>query len=234
MNPCSKPAALLALSLMAVAAQASTSFVSVDSARTWLGYAAYFDLPSQGGNYRFAEFFEAARTAELPGGFAGNVATLAPNRRGAFVGDTGNPFFNDWWVSDGNGGFTTNKYVLNQFYVQDDSLAGSTVHFSGQVLANSLAPGYTAYAFIVETTGEFYALVAKTRRLLTSAGSFQLSADTTAGNHLAYGIEVWGPGAPDASLGSLGSVSISAVPEPSAMLLMALGVLALLARRRSR
>lgn len=233
MNASAKLAALLALSWFAAGALAITSPVGVDPGRTWLAYAAYFKLPAQGGDFVFSEYF-GEDTAQLQGGFTGDVATLAPNRRGVHVVDTGNPFFDFWWAPDGNGGYTANMSALSQFYAQDDSLAGTTVQFSGQVLSNSLAAPHTANAIVVETVGENYALVGRSQVPLVAGQAFQVSRDIAAGHHVGYGIEVWGPASPDASLGSLGSVSVIMVPEPSAMLLMSLGVLGLMAAQRRR
>jgi len=232
MTHCLKSASLLAFAALLPAAHAATLDVFVDPAQTWWGYVAVFDLPGDGGALRLSEFY-GADTARLPGGFAGPVASLAPSRIGVFEGDTQNPYFGDWWKADGNGGYSANKIVEGYLYVQDDSLAGNTVRFSGRVLSNTLTGPYTAYAVIADTVGDNYAGYAQARSTPLVAGeTFTVSLDVALGHHVGYGIVVSGPGSPDASLGSLGAVAVSAVPEPSTWLLMAIGGFGLAALRR--
>lgn len=231
MKHCLKSASLLAFAALLPAAHAATVDVFVDPAQAWWGYAAVYDLPADGGAFKFSEFY-AADTAKLPGGFAGPVAWLAPSRIGVFQGDTQNQYFDFWWKADGNGGYSANKTVENQLYVQNDSLAGHTVHFSGRALTDTLTGPYTGYAFITETFGDYYALTAHQRTPLVAGENFSVSLALAPGHHVAYGIMVSGPSSPDASLGTLGAVSVSAVPEPSTWLLMAIGGFGLIALRR--
>lgn len=228
-----KSAALIAFAAGAPGAHAASADVSVDPAQTWFGYTAVFDLPADGGAFRFSEF-HGADTAKLPGGFSGPVAWLEPSRMGVFQGDTANPFFDFWWKADGSGGYGANKTVLNQLYVQDDSLAGNTVRFSGRALADTLTGPYTAFAFIADTVGDDYTLHARQTVPLVAGEAFSVSLEVAPDHHVGYGIELFGPASPDASLGSLGAVAVSAVPEPSTWLLMAMGGFGLIALRRRR
>ena len=162
MKHCLKSASLFAFAALFPAAHAATLDVFVDPAQTWWGYAAVYDLPADGGGFKFSEFYEAD-TAKLPGAFAGPVAWLAPSRIGVFQGDTQNPHFSFWWKADASGGYSANKIVENQLYVQNDSLAGNTLRFSGRTLTDTLTRPYTAYAFIAETLGDYYELTARQR-----------------------------------------------------------------------
>lgn len=53
--------------------------------------------------------------------------------------DTVHPFFSFWWAPDGVGGFAPNETVQDGFYIQDDTLAGNDIAFSGFAVANTLS-----------------------------------------------------------------------------------------------
>ena len=65
-----------------------------------------------------------------------------------------------------------------------------------------------------------------------TAGAFSLSLTVAAGHHVAYGIELVGPNARASDLAGLGVVQVSAVPEPATALLLSVGVIGLMLRRR--
>ena len=120
------------------AAQAQIE-VKVDTTKPWQGYMNVFNLPDYSGGYLWGSAWGAA---DLSASFSGvDTLTLAPNSNTYAPGDT-------YWVNpDGTG----NKFMEANFYVQDESLRGQTVTFSGIVLSNSLvggASGHLTRAFV--------------------------------------------------------------------------------------
>lgn len=195
--------------------------VYVDPSQAWIGYMSVSDLPSDGGAY---EFGSAWGTADLPATFnapANTSLTLSPNVNTYNATDT-------YWVKpDGSG----NKICAASFYVQDDTLAGNTVNFSGTVTSYSLVSPYTSIAFIKEFTSS-YALINSQTYDLSAGGNFSINLATTAGDHIQYGFQTTGPDANPATVASLGSVVIQAVPEPASLALLALGLPLFFIRRR--
>ena len=239
----SKPAyALFVPVLLAGAAQAGTVNVGVDVTQTWLSYADVFELPAVPGADRgafvYGQFYYSGFYAVPPGTVAGNLVQLRPNTTLATADtDTANPFFSFWWTSDGVGGYAPNKIVQDGFYIQDDTLAGNDIAFSGFVVANTLSAPYgaSARAYVVDTFGPGYDFIAVQYTPLVAGQAFSVNLTVPAGHHAAYGIEVVGPNAHASALNSLGAVQVTAIPEPSRAALVLAGLLALgirLQRRR--
>lgn len=228
-------AASLAVAL--ASAQAGEVHVGVDTTQTWLSFATIWELPSapgaDRGAYVFSYYYNPGTLPLPPGRIVGEQAVLTPNATFAPAEtDTGNPFFNDWWQPDGAGGLKPNKIMADGFYVENDSLAGNTVHFTGRTTWNSLAAPYVARAYVVQTIGPAYSFVSIAYSSPLVAGEvFSVSLPALTGDHVAYGIELVGPNAHAAELASLGSVAVAAVPEPAGAALLAAGMLALALRR---
>jgi hypothetical protein len=117
-------------------------------------------------------------------------------------------------------------------YVQDDSLAGQTVFFTGLVLGNTLVSPYTSTAFIKVFAPDYSSFTSVTAPLV--AGAFNLSFATAAGSHVQYGFETIGPNARLAEVAGLGSVQITAVPEPATAALVLGGIACLVGWRRGK
>ena len=129
------PLASCALLMGAATAYSQTTNVYVDPSYTWVGYMNVFDLPANGGAY---EFGQSWGTGALPALFNGTQLTLSPNVNNYNASDS-------YWVNtDGSG----NKSCDASFYVQDNTLAGQTVTFSGYCLTNTLVSPYTCTVFI--------------------------------------------------------------------------------------
>ena len=196
--------------------------VGVDPVASWIGFMNVFNLPADGGGFVFNGVWG---TADLNASFSGPVATLTPNTsisRDVPLTDT------FWWKPSGEG----NKNMDANFYVQDDSLAGQTVTFTGVVLANTLVAPYTSTIFIKDFDGAFNLTASST--MAVTPGLFSINLATTAGHHIQYGFETIGPNARLDEVAGFGLVEVTAVPEPSTAVLLVGGILGGLTLRRFR
>lgn len=217
-----KQSLVAALLVATVATRASAVTVTVNPGASWLGFMNVFDLPSNGGGYVFGSPWG---TADLNAAFSGATLTLTPNTsisRDVPLTDT------FWWTGSGSG----NKSMAASMYVEDNGLAGQTVNFTGNVLANTLVSPYTSVAFIKEFDGG-YGLLNSTAVPLVN-GVFNISLTGTAGVHIQYGFETVGPNARLDQVAGLGSVQITAVPEPGTAALLVGGVICLLGARSNK
>lgn len=196
-SKCQQAAALGAALFGFFQAHAQTT-VTVDSTRTWLGYMNVYDLES---NYQFGTPWGVA---DLKAFFTStNALTLAPN----ISIDRDNPSDPYWWVGGVTNG-APNKIMEANMYVQDDSLAGQTIVFTGTCLTNSLTAEYTSVAFIKDFTPDYSSSTISTSDL--AAGQpFSLSLDSVAGHHIQYGFQTTGPDARIASAAALGQVVLA-------------------------
>ena len=178
----------------AVVPPPTATTVYVDPAQTWVGYMNVFDLPANGGAYDFGSSWG---TAALPATFAGKVLTLAPNVNTYNASDA-------YWVNpDGSG----NKSCDASFYVENDTLAGQTLTFTGYCGGNTLVAPYTSTAYIKDFSPS-YSLNGSIAVPFTNGQPFSISLLTTAGDHIQYGFETVGPDANPATVASLGTVLI--------------------------
>ncbi len=214
---------LAAGALLAAAAPglAETVDVTVDPGRTWLGYMNVFELPVGQGAWLWGS---AWGTADLPAVFTGDHLKLSPNTN---VYNPNDPY---WVDPNGNGA----KWMSANMYVEDTSLVGKTVSFSGETLVNSFVAGYSSQAFIkVLDPSQGWIVVAQTYAPLVGGQPFSLSLDVpgTAGLVPQYGFVTDGADANPATVEQLGWVVVAPIPEPATMLL-GLAVIGLLSRRR--
>lgn len=218
-SPC-RNIVLYAVLVAAVSANAAT--YTVDPGASWLGFMNVFDLPADGGAYRFGSGWG---TADLVATFSGPTLTLAPNTVNPPTGlaDT------YWYKPDGSG----NKSMDASFYQEfTGSLAGQTVTFTGNVLANSLTPAHTSVAFIKDFAPDYSSSIATTVPLTPGIFNFSLATINDPARHVQFGFETIGVDVWVTDVGPFGSVQITAVPEPTTLALAGLGAAALLIRRR--
>jgi hypothetical protein len=187
-------AALLLLGL-ATASHADT-VVSVNSGGTWVGYMNVFETPEHGGGYVFGQSWG---TADLSATVSGTNVILAPNT--SIDRDVPNDPF--WWT---NG--APNKIMDASYYVQDDTLAGQTVTFTGTCISNSLVNPYTSVAFIKDFMPDYSSSTSQTIPL-TANTPFSVSLATAAGHHIQYGFETVGPDARLTNVVNLGQVVLN-------------------------
>lgn len=225
--------ALAALLACATAASAQTADVTIDAAMPWTGFLNLYERPTGGADRgAYVEgIFLGARHDLLPAAITGNSVTLAPNSI------AGGPPRDEpsWWVSDGGDGFLPNRVLEANFYVDTGFsgvvLDGKTVRFTGITLASSLAAPYVAYAFIRDFLPGYQSGYTEASVALIAGQAFEVSLDTTLGHPVQYGFALVGPNADPNALASLGSITISAVPEPATPAMLLLGAAALLVQR---
>lgn len=187
--------------------------VTVDPGASWLGYMNVFELPANGGAFVFGGTWG---TTDLVATFSGDTLTLAPNT----IGDA-DPF---WYVGGGGPGAPGNKTMEANMYVENTGdWNGQNVTFSGLVLDNSLVSPYTSIAFIKGFAPDYSSFNVVSAPLV--AGEFSINLDTIAdpARHVQFGFTTVGPNVWVTDVGPLGSVQITAVPEPSVLAFLALG-----------
>ncbi|HEV2454013.1 MAG TPA: PEP-CTERM sorting domain-containing protein [Verrucomicrobiae bacterium] len=162
----------------------------------------------------------------LPATFSGNTLTLSPNVNTYAPGVT-------YWVNpDGSGANQMDGAIYNE---TTGVYVGTSVTFSFDVLANTLATGYSADAFIKDF-GPGYAYNGEQTVNLTpgvDSVTYALTGNNP-GEIVQFGFELIGPDANPATVASLGSVEIAPVPEPTTMALAGLGLLGVLGSRLRR
>lgn len=192
---------------------------TVDPAAAWQGYMNVFSL---GGGYLWGEPY--ANVGALPATWSGSVVTLAPNSI---------PDPSDYWYSQPAGPGSTGQKIMDANFYEEvgGTLAGQTLTFTGTVLGNSLTSTHTAIAFIKDFAPDYSSNVATTVPL--APGEFSISQpiinDPT--RHVQYGFSVYGVNVWITDVGPYGSVQVTAIPEPTTML-VGLGSASLLMLRR--
>jgi len=175
----------------------SQTTLSVDSTKPWIGFMNVFALPGDGGGYMFGS---AWGTAALRANFdvtGTNFVTLTPNTNVYNSTDA-------YWVKpDGSG----NKNMDASFYVQDDTLAGQTLTFSGTCISDTLVSPFTSVAFIKDFAPDYSFSTPVTATLVTGQ-TFSITLSTSPGDHIQYGFETIGPDVNPGLLDSYGKVVI--------------------------
>ena len=162
----------------------------------------------------------------LPAVFSGSTLTLSPNV------NTYNSSSTYWANPDGTGANQMDGSIYNE---TTGVYVGASLTFTFDVLANTLATGYSADAFIKDFGPGYSYNGEKTVNLTPGIDSvtFPLTGNNP-GEIVQFGFEVIGPDANPATVASLGSVEIAPVPEPATLSLAGLGLLGLLGIRMRR
>lgn len=229
-----KPAFAIASALasFALMAPARAIDVTIDSAALSNGYMNVFELPSNGGAYVFGSPWGIGDlNATFPNA---STVNFTPNT----IGDP-NPF---WYTPSGGPGATGNKIMEANLYAQSTGgLNGQTVNFQGIVTSFTLQTGanpntdFTFRAFVRDFAPDFSSVV-ETFVPITSTGAFTATMATIndPARHVQYGLQMRGPNVWFTDVAAKGSVTVTAVPEPTSLALVGLGAAGIAACRGLR
>lgn len=136
---------------------------------------------------------------------ANNQITLYPNYNTYGTGIEQDPTY--WQVGD-----LGNKIMDGSTYIDTDDLNGQNFTFSGNVISNTLATGYTAIAFVKVFNADYSSTFANISVPLTS-GNFTVTcngADYPSAAHIQYGFTVHGLNGNPAHMAANGNVVVGA------------------------
>ena len=180
---------------MGVVAQNS---VSVDAGAAWIGYANVFDPAT--GDFIFGESWGVPDLKSVVDA-AGGTITLQPNFNTYNAQD---PF----WVDPATG--LGAKIFEGNTYVEDNTLAGEELTFSGNVNSNTLDSEYDALAFIKVFNANYSVLKIATAPLTGSTFEVVFTDVNPAEDAVVqYGFQVIGLNANPDDEATLGSVVVS-------------------------
>lgn len=171
--------------------------VTVDASAPWTGGMNVYFL---NGDYAFySDWGLADMKTELNA--SDNTISLYPNYNTYNATDP-------YW-SDGENG---NKIMEALSMVIDDSLIGDNIFFSGTVVSNTLADGYTVEAFIKVLTAD-WAPLGEAVQIINEPGNFTITLDASQyadAGHVQYGFIVTGINANPAAMEANGFMVVTA------------------------
>lgn len=174
--------------------------LTFDPNATLLGYINFDDTS---GDYINGFAYPAAL---LRGSISNGVAVMQPNTDLYVNGPNYNGGY-QWTNSDG----TPNAMLEQDFYIQNDALAGNTLTFSGYCPGNSVDPSYTASAWIEDFASDYSSVTPITTNLVAGQ-AFSITLPTNPGDHIQYGLRLDGLDNSAASPLTQGAVLVSIVP----------------------
>lgn len=182
---------------MGVVAQNS---VSVDAGGNWLGYANIFDPAT--GDFVFGEPWGVPDIKTVVDAGAGTL-TLQPNFN-TYAANPTDPF----WVDQTTG--LGAKIFEGNSYIEDNSLAGAELTFSGNVNSNTLDGAYDAVAFI-KVFNANYSVLKQATVPLNGANFEVVFTDINPAEDavVQYGFQIIGLNANPDDEATLGSVVVS-------------------------
>jgi hypothetical protein len=117
---------------------------------------------------------------------ANDVITLQPN---TYVYDGATNGMNPAYINpDGSSA----AYMEQDYFIQNDSLAGDALTFSGYCSSNSLNSNYTARAWIKDGSPD-WSVEHRYDAPLVAGKPFNVTVASTPGDHIQYGFGLWGP-----------------------------------------
>lgn len=174
--------------------------VNVDASAEIVGYANVFELPANGGGFVFGEPWGVPDLKSVVDAGA-NTITLQPNFNA--WGDGTDPFWVDQATGEGNKIFEANTYV------EDNSLVGEELTFTGGVSSNTIDAAYAVVAFIKVFNSDFSVLKEETVALEEGTNFTVTYTNVEADDAVVqYGFKVTGVVADPANEAALGSVVV--------------------------
>ena len=201
----------------------SGNSVTVATSQAWNAYVNAFNVSDNGYAFGFAYSVPDLRATPTA-----TSMTLEPNIAIWTAEAT-----NASWFDQGVTPQTANKYIEASSYIEDNTLAGSDLTFTGNVSVSDLGSEYTVVAFVKALDpNSGYATVVNNTADISSTGDFTASAtaaELASGYVIQYGFAVTGPLADpaDTTLGSVvigeatagvddnSFVNVSVYPNPS-------------------
>jgi hypothetical protein len=199
--------ALAALALLFGASRGSAQTqLLLDPTQDWVGYMNWFNLPSQGGAYVSGGTWGNAdlRANYFPVTSPHSEVIIQPCTNVWETKDT-------YWVQAD--GLSPNKQMDASYYVQNDTLEGQNLTFSGSCISNTFSGAYTSTVFIKEFNSS-YTVINSAVTTGTNGQPFSITLQTGGGTHIQYGFETIGPDADPTNLPNLG-VAIYQVQVPA-------------------
>lgn len=178
--------------------------VTVDANATQNGFANVFETPANGGGYVFGSSWGVPDLQTIVDTGA-NTLTLQPNFN--TYGD--NPL-DPFWVDQTTG--IGNKVFEGNTFVEDNTLVGSELTFTGGVTANTIDAGYEVLAFIKVFNSDFSVLKEENAPLVGGTNFTVVYTNVEAPDAVVqYGFKVTGINANPADEPILGSVIVGGV-----------------------
>jgi hypothetical protein len=213
--------------LIGVAASMNAQTVTVDPTTLTDGYMNWSPMPGDAPGYGGTASSSWGLSA-LQANFSGTTLTLNPNvNTYDGVGD------NYWVNADGSGANLMDANIYNE---STGTYVSTTLTFTFDVLANTLTGPYSSVAFIKEFAPDYSSSVGATVPLTVGIDTVRLAISGNAADHIQYGFETDGPDTNPSSPAASESVIIApvAVPEPSSLSLIGMGILSVWRFRRSK
>lgn len=117
---------------------------------------------------------------------ANDVITLQPN---TYIYDGATNTTDPAYINpDGSSA----AYLEQDYFIQNDSLTGDTITFSGYCSSNSLNSNYTARAWIKDGSPD-WSVEHRYDAPLVAGQPYNVTVATTPGDHIQYGFGLWGP-----------------------------------------
>ncbi len=215
------------------------------SAATWVGYMdVYNNNSGSQGSYFFGTGWsvptlKTTLVTTNPGTMVGDELVLQPNFNAYANAQGGGDADRSFWTNSTDGGVTAglegNKWMVATTFVETNSITESSFTLQGLVASNTLNLAYQAQAFIrVLDPNAGFATMLNETIALPASGAFSVTANLSAytGMLQQTGFRISGLNANPADEASLGSVSLTIVPEPSSSLLTCLTAFCFLLRRK--